>query len=61
MSLYHHGPTLTSDAPEGSKYLGCYKDSTSDRALSHKSTSKSDMTHEVRTFEVCVCVLEQPT
>lgn len=53
MSLYHYGASLTSDAPEGSKYLGCYKDSVSDRALSHKSTSRSDMSHEVRKFDVC--------
>lgn len=55
MNLYHYGASLTTDAPEGSKYLGCFKDLQSDRALSHKSTSRSDMTHEVRghLFETC--------
>lgn len=53
MSLYHKGATLVTDAPEGSKFLGCFKDLQSDRALTHKSTSRSDMSHEVREFDVC--------
>eukprot|EP00752_Nemacystus_decipiens_P010979 g9756.t1 len=52
MSLYHYGASPTSDAPEGSKYLGCYKDVVSDRALSHKTTSRSDMSHE-RCLDFC--------
>lgn len=52
MDLYHSGATLTSEAPTGSKYLGCYKDLKSDRALTHKSTSSSDMDHDVRKVDV---------
>eukprot|EP00903_Cladosiphon_okamuranus_P018095 g16653.t1 len=52
LSLYHNGASLTRDAPEGSKYLGCFKDHQSDRALSHKNTSRSDMSYE-RCLDFC--------
>lgn len=47
MSVYEYGGLPGSEIPDGTKYLGCYKDGRFDRALSLKLTSNNDMTHEV--------------
>lgn len=47
MSVYEYGGLPGSEIPDGTKYLGCYKDVRFDRALSLKLTSSNDMTHEV--------------
>ncbi|CBN74038.1 conserved unknown protein [Ectocarpus siliculosus] len=46
MSLYQHGSASPGDIPEGTRYLGCFKDNRFNRALSSKQTSSNDMTLE---------------
>ncbi|CAM9124123.1 unnamed protein product [Hapterophycus canaliculatus] len=48
VSLYEYGSALPFDIPEGSRYLGCYRDHRFERALSLKLTTSNDMTYEVR-------------
>lgn len=48
MSVYEYGSPLDVDVPEGSRYLGCYRDHRFERALSQKLAVSGDMTHEVR-------------
>lgn len=46
LSLYNYGGA-PEGIPEGTKYLGCYRDVVSDRVLSLKKTVDDDMTIEV--------------
>lgn len=39
---------LPSDPPDGTKYIGCYKDAPRNRVLTGSSTTDDDMTDEVR-------------
>ncbi|CAB1105416.1 unnamed protein product [Ectocarpus sp. CCAP 1310/34] len=48
MSLYQHGSASPVDIPEGTRYLGCFKDNRFNRALSKKQTSSNDLTLEGR-------------